>query len=149
MDTLMKYVERIHRCGIIYMGNELEADGLGPVQYKYIVRICASPGKSQDELAKELYVNKSNVARQLTLLEQNGYVRRQPCQEDRRQTLVHPTDKAIDVLPRIQQVRRVWNERLLEGIPEETRREIISAMEGIAARAQELADGSVERDRDI
>ena len=52
---------------------------------------------SQEQLVKEIYVHKSSVARQLALLEQNGFITRSACPSDRRQLLVYPTEKALRV----------------------------------------------------
>ena len=148
-STLMRYVERIHRCYYTYRSNMLDVEGLSPQQHRYIVWICRYPGKPQDGLVREAYVNKSNVARQLSQLEQNGFIRREPCQEDRRQLLVYPTQKAMDVLPQVLEVRRRWNDSLLEGLTQEERERLMDVMERLCAQAQELAEESLKRGEEM
>jgi len=52
---------------------------------------------SQAEMARQLNVNKSSVTRQLAVLEEKGYIRREPAAADKRILLVYPTQKALDV----------------------------------------------------
>lgn len=80
-------------------GAALKEHGLCGGQAMYLFRLCHEPGLSQDELARRLYVNKSNVARQVAKLEQQGYVMRKSSPEDKRVQLVYPTEKAIKLLP--------------------------------------------------
>ena len=51
-------------------------------------------GISQEKLAKMIYINKSNVTRNLAVLEKNGYIERRPAENDKRVMLVFPTQKA-------------------------------------------------------
>ena len=108
----------ISRCTKMERGAALKEYGLCGGQAMYLFRLCHEPGLSQDELARRLYVNKSNVARQVARLEQQGYVIRKSSQEDKRVQLVYPTEKAIELLPFLQGMVRNWNQYLLEGLIE-------------------------------
>lgn len=149
MNSLMKYVDRISRCAILYRSNALAAHGLNGHHHAYILNICQNPGISQDRLAKMIYVNKSNVARQIAYLEQEGFVTRTPSPENRRQLEVYPTDKAREVYPHIQQVLRHWNHRLLEGFTAEEEALLLSMMGRIMARAVEEINSSSEPDKEV
>ncbi len=65
--------------------------GLSGWQAPYIPEICAAPGITQDQLALRLHVNRSNVTRQLAMLEENGFVLRRRSESDRRAVEVYPT----------------------------------------------------------
>ena len=75
MPTFMRQINVISRCGALYRTEKLKEVQLGAPHHSYIINVCNYPGTSQEQLAKHICVDKSNVARQLTLLEQNGYVR--------------------------------------------------------------------------
>jgi len=80
-----------------------------------------------------IYINKSNVARQLAKLEENGYVERRISANDKRIIEVYPTDKAFEILPRVQEVLRDWNNYLTaEFTPEEC--ELLTRLLEIAMR---------------
>ena len=99
MDSFMRCVSRTARCAALYRGEQLESIGLNGGQHTYILNICRNPGVSQEQLSRLLYINKSNVARQLANLEQNGFVTRIPDTVDRRVLRVFPTQKALDACP--------------------------------------------------
>jgi DNA-binding MarR family transcriptional regulator len=79
--------------------------------------ICREPGRSQEELARELCVNKSTVARNINYLEEKGFVSRIPFPGDKRQFSVYPTEKALAVLPQIKKASTEWMTLLSDGIP--------------------------------
>ena len=145
MDRLMKSVNRTHRCYNKYHAEKLKDYGIGGHQMLYIVRICHHPGVSQERLAKHIAVNKSNVTRQLSALEQNGFIYREPSKEDKRSILVYPTQKALDVCPIIEQMRQEWNDLLLEDFSEEEKEQLLIMMKKIQLKAMDLVK-EVEED---
>jgi DNA-binding MarR family transcriptional regulator len=115
----MKMLNNISRSQAIYRGGRVSADDLQSGHYAFILAICREPGRSQEDIAKELCVNKSTVARNLNCLEENGYIKRSPLPLDKRQFCVHPTEKMLAALPEIQKASEEWMSLLSEGIPEE------------------------------
>lgn len=117
MPGIMKALNNISRCQAVYRKKSVGEADLHPSQYAFVLTISHSPGRSQEELARELCVDKSTVARVLACLEKNGYITRAPNEKDRRQTLVYPTEKMLEVRPKIQQANRAWTARLTRDIP--------------------------------
>ncbi len=138
MASFMRFVDRTSRCFTLYRNNQLEDEGVNGYQHLYIIKVCKHPGILQDELVREIYVNKSSVARQLSLLEQNGFIRREACKEDRRQLLVYPTEKAMELFPKVLDVRERWNRRLLEDFTEEEQAMLFGMMERVMEKAAYL-----------
>ena len=114
----MKSLNVISRCQSIYRTKMLEED-IGAYQYSLVIAICRAPGRSQDELAKDICINKSTVTRALAQLESQGYVTRKANPLDKRQILVEPTEKLLSVLPKIREVTFKWNDMVSEGISDE------------------------------
>ncbi|NLM49904.1 MAG: MarR family transcriptional regulator [Clostridiaceae bacterium] len=106
---MMKYISKLSRLAILYRGDKLSAFGLNAHQHIYIITICNNPGISQDKLAEEIFVNKSNVARQIAMLCENGFVTKKVSEADKRQCEIYPTQKAIDIYPQVIEVLREWN----------------------------------------
>ena len=94
---------------------------IGGCQAKYLLAVAREPGISQEELARSLFVNKSNVARQIEALERAGLVRREENERDRRAVLVYPTGKLQEALPRIREVFAAWRALVTEGFTAEER----------------------------
>ena len=69
---LMRNINTISRCAALYRDAHLADCGLSGWQAPYIPEICAAPGITQDQLALRLHVNRSNVTRQLAMLEENS-----------------------------------------------------------------------------
>ncbi len=109
MPSIMKHIGIINRCAILFRSERLKGTGLNGIHHTYIINICKNPGISQERLSGLIYINKSNVTRQLVKLEDNGYVRRVPSPTDKRVMLVYPTQKALDALPVVMGVLNEWS----------------------------------------
>ena len=118
MPKFMKSLNIISRCQSIFRnrqtGNEICA-----AHHSLVLAICREPGRSQDELAKDICIDKSVVARALASLEDKGFVERKADPENKRRTLVEPTQKMLDILPKVRFVTAEWNRLVSEGISEE------------------------------
>ncbi len=144
MPSLMRYINVISRCGILWRADKLRGTGLKPGQASYILTLCHTPGLSQEQIARRIYIDKSNVTRHLAALEREGFVERRQSESDRRVLLVYPTQKAYDILPHIKQITREWNEYLTDGWTEEE----IAAMKGFIARISDRATAYAKKELD-
>ena len=135
MPDLMHHVAEIARCAALFRQEELTPLGLKSCHSSYIAAICACPGITQDQLARRIFINKSNVARQLVILEEDGYVERRPSTEDKRAIQVFPTRKAIDAMPEIIRIFRVWESFVAQDLSEEERKSLAAILEKMKARS--------------
>ena len=108
MSKIVCYLTHISRCGGQYRQRRTEPLGINARQASLLVEICATPGISQDTLAKRVFLNKSVIARLLASLEEQGFVARPVCEKDRRVIRLHPTEKALEILPKLQKTNRDW-----------------------------------------
>lgn len=141
MPRFMKMLNNICRSQAVYRHSRISATDLQTGHYAFILAICRAPGRSQEDLARELCVNKSTVARNINYLEGKGYVSRTPLPQDKRQFSVFPTEKAQAILPEIREASAQWMTQLSEGIsPEEL--EIFSS---VLMRMQEKAREIIQK----
>ena len=84
MTTLMRQINIISRCAASYRGEKFKDIKLCAAHHSYIIHICKKPGISQEELARHICVDKSNVTRQVFNLENLGYIQRVQSQKDKR-----------------------------------------------------------------
>lgn len=140
MPTLMHHITDIARCAAQFRAEELAPLELKACHASYIAAICQSPGITQDHLARTLFINKSNVARQLVILEEGGFVERRPCPEDKRAMQVFPTEKAKAVLPQIMEIFRSWEDFVAEDLSQEERRQLVSMLGKMKARCAEWTE---------
>ncbi|MDL2319303.1 MarR family transcriptional regulator [Eubacteriales bacterium OttesenSCG-928-A19] len=132
----MKYIGRLNRVSMLHRSRALEAEGINGVQHSYILRICQNPGITQEELSRVLYVHKSNVTRQTTLLEKEGYLTRVPKKEDRRVWCLFPTDKMLAVFPKVRAMLDEWNAYLLEDFSPEQRALLLDMLDAVLKKAR-------------
>lgn len=118
MSELTHNITDIARCAAQYRTEELAPLGLKACHGSYLSVICACPGITQDQLARRIFINKSNVARQLAILEEDGFVERRSCTEDKRAMRVYPTEKAQQVLPQVNTILVRWEECLTQDLSE-------------------------------
>lgn len=135
MPRFMKMLNNISRSQAVYRHSRVLADDLQSSQYAFILAICREPGRSQEDLARELCVNKSTVARNINCLEEKGYVTRTPLPQDKRQFSVFPTEKALCVLPKIKAASSEWMRLLSEGISQTE----LDIFDSVLTRMQEKA----------
>lgn len=102
-----------------FRADALSAYGLKGCHASYLREICESPGISQDKLAQRIYINKSNVARQVAVLEEGGFLSRCVCDSDKRVTELYPTRKTLDLLPKILEILNNCEQLLTDDLTEE------------------------------
>ena len=118
MAAIMRKMNIISRCESIYRTQQLEEE-LPGIFHSYVLAICRKPGMSQDKLARHLCINKSNVTRHLAKLEQKGYIQRRVSEEDKRELLVYPTQRMLDLHPDVVRITKEWNALVSEDVTEE------------------------------
>ena len=141
MHPFMRQISVTYRCAMSYRERELEDTGLAGCQTPYLLALYRHEGQTQEELARYLNVNKSSVTRQLAILEDKGYIRREPDPNDRRSLLVYPTDQALALKERMRHVLRDWNAYLTADFTDEEREQLSRLMERVAERAEAYVKG--------
>lgn len=135
MSQIIRDITEIARCGAEYRTQTLAPMGLKSCHASYLIEICARPGISQDQLAARICINKSNVARQAAILEEDGFVTRTPSQQDKRIMQLYPTQKTLDLLPSISPILRQWEACLTADVSEEE----LVILEKVLARMKDKA----------
>ena len=135
MPRISKYINVTARCHTAFRTQELGRELCGEY-HLYALAICRLPGRSQEELARDLHLHKSSVARAISHLESRGLVERRPDPSDGRVSRVYPTDRMLEMLPTIKELTNKWNSIISEGISEEEMAIFESVIERIAENAK-------------
>ena len=144
MAKFMKMLNNISRSQAIYRSSKITADDLQSGHYAYALAICREPGRSQEELAKDLCVNKSTVARNLNYLQEKGYILREAIPRDKRQFSVFPTEKMLKILPEIKSASADWMELLSDGISKDELNIFDSVLSRMETKAREITENQEE-----
>ena len=135
MSQIVRNMTEITRCGAQYRTEQLESMGLKACHASYLSDICANPGISQDRLAQRICINKSNVARQAAILEEQGFITRRPSKEDKRVMELHPTEKTLELMPRITCILNCWEDCLTADFSEEEKECMAAMLSKMRSRA--------------
>ena len=118
-DENMKNVMRLSRITMQYRNERTKNLGICGADCQFIMFICNNEGCTQDQIANNLCVDKSNVARRMADMESNGLIYRKPMQNDKRNLQVYPTEKSYDLLPYIKIIFQEWNDFITEDLSKE------------------------------
>ena len=141
MPSFMKLLNNISRSQSTYYSDKLSVSDILAGQFSFALNICSKPGRSQEEIAKELCYNKSTVARSLNCMEKNGYITRTPLPEDKRKFAVYPTEKLLEIIPEIKKKSVEWRAQLTDGISDGELETFYSVLARMEARAKEIIEG--------
>lgn len=119
---LLKWISVSDRHTKMYLDRKLAPLGLNSSQHMYIVKVCQSPGITQDSFIKFFHIHPSNITRSIIFLEKEGFIRKEINKNDKRTSRLYPTQKALEACAYITDTANCWNEKLLKGFSEEERR---------------------------
>ena len=137
MNTITQLIAQIHRQDYQYRSAKFEPLGLKACHGKYLKIICDNPGICQEELTAHMAVNKSNIARQVAVLEEAGFLERRGCSQDKRKIRLYPTEKTLSMRHEILDVLDSWQAHLLQDLTQEDQQMLASLLERIRNRAME------------
>lgn len=132
---LIKWLSVADRHAKMYLDHQLSPFHLNSSHHMYVVKICENPGITQDQFFSFFYKNPSNITRAIAHLEKKGFLIRQRSKTDKRTCRLYPTDKAKEAYPKIREIIRYGNERLLRDFNEEEQEEFQKLIKKIALSA--------------
>jgi len=127
MSQIIRDITEISRCGAQYRTDRLAPMGLKACHASYLTEICDCPGISQEKLAGRICINKSNVARQAAVLEEEGFITRNPSPADKRVLQLYPTEKALAIMDDIRGILVCWEDCIGHDLSEEEK-ELLSGL---------------------
>lgn len=137
MPALMRNINQIARGARQFRQQNLSEFGITGFQYSYILNICRTPGISQEQLSQAICVNKSNVTRQLALLEESGFILRRQSENDKRIISVYPTNKALAIYPKLKEVLSKWSHYVTQDLSCDEQEQLFLLLEKMRTRALE------------
>lgn len=135
MSQITRDMTEITRCGIQYRSDHFASLGLKACHSSYLLEVCQNPGISQDKLARRICINKSNVARQVAALEEDGFILRRPSAADKRVMELYPTEKTLALLPRINELLGCWEDCITHDLSEEEKGLLTTLLTKMKSRA--------------
>ena len=135
MSQIIRDITEISRCGVQYRSDKLAPLGLKSCHASYLTEICENPGISQDKLARRICINKSNVARQVAVLEEEGFITRVPSEADKRVMELYPTQKTMEMMPQLSETLLCWENCITKDLTDGERALLSELLVKMKARA--------------
>lgn len=108
MYSIGKNIGILNRQFNIFINNELKGKNINATEFMYIGYLYENDGITQDELAKEFFVDKAAITRTLKNMETKGFVRREKSDADGRERRIYLTDKANDYQELAEQIQKKY-----------------------------------------
>lgn len=116
---IIKLTNNIYRCTQVYIDKKLEKFNLTIGTYPYILVLNRLEGISQNEISRELNVDKAMSARTIKKLIELGYIIKDENKDDTRAYKLYITDKARNAIPEIREIAKEWVNILVQGRSDE------------------------------
>ena len=125
-DNIGKYISQIYRKGRIFISKGLEEYNIGQGQFMYLLELYIEDGRNQEELAEVLKIDKGTTARAIKKLEENGFVRREKDENDKRSNRVYLKNDIFFILNQ-------WDEKMSEQLNKEERELMIKLLKRVCS----------------
>lgn len=121
-EHMGKYISALYRSGSMYFNKNFEKYNIGSGQYPLLLSLCHGEGVTQEELSCKLFIDKGTTAKAIKKLEEEGYVKREIDDHDKRAYKVYLTDDGRKIINDIFEVLNSWNNILTSGFTEEEKK---------------------------
>ncbi|KOF55714.1 MULTISPECIES: MarR family winged helix-turn-helix transcriptional regulator [Clostridium] len=135
-STLIKLTNGIYRCTQVYLDKRLCEINLTTGTYPYLFVLDQCRGISQNDISRELSVDKAMSARTVKKLIELGYVRKEENKEDVRAYKLYITDKGKSLIPEIHKIVQEWINILVEGNNEDEVKTSIKFLEDVLKKGK-------------
>ena len=102
-----------------FLHYHLDGYSLGDGQFGILYDVFHNPGISQEKLSKTRNVDKTTIAKAVKKLINNGYIQREKDKTDKRVYCLLCTEKAVELMPKIERVIKLETEVLTEEFSED------------------------------
>ncbi|CAM3882912.1 MarR family transcriptional regulator [Bacillus subtilis] len=127
MNDILREIGMIARALDSISNIEFKDLNLTRGQYLYLVRIYENPGIIQEKLAEMIKVDRTTAARAIKKLEMQGFIQKQPDEQNKKIKKLFPTEKGKKVYPLLRREGEHSTEVALSGFTSEEK-ETISAL---------------------
>lgn len=146
---LLKLTNSIYRCTQVYIDKKFEKFNLTIGTYPYLLVLNKNEGISQNEISRELNVDKAMSARSIKKLIELGYVRKEENKEDIRAYKLYITDKAKNIIPELIEILDDWTDILVQGNDKEKIESSLDFLESVLENGKRYRKECCERMKGI
>jgi len=130
-----RWISILYRYAQSFIGKCLKSYDIGSGQYVFLLELYKDDGRKQEDLAKELNIDKGTTARAIANLEEHGYLTKEVDKKDKRANRVYLTQKAYEVKPQIHLALLEWTNIITLGLSESEVETALKLLKKMAANA--------------
>lgn len=130
-----KWIAVLYRTGRAYFDYRAEEYGISSSHVFFLLCLYRKQGISQNEISKNLNLDKGTTARIGSTLEEIGYVTRQQDLNDKRAYQVYLTEKGIQLEPKIRLMLKEWAHILTNDLTVEEEKVAYQLLQRLAEKA--------------
>ncbi len=119
-----RLISVIHRKVYQIMAQKLKNCDIDVGQFFFLRYLVANPGISQEEVAKNNYLDKATVSKGVKRLEELGYIKRIVNPKDKRSYFLQPTEKAVAYKSKLEEYHKEINKFIFDGLSENEYRQL-------------------------
>ena len=135
---MIKWLSVTDRFTKMYLDRQFIPLGINSSQHMYILKICQSPGITQDQFISSFHLNPSNITRSILTLEKKGFLIRKTNPTDKRTCMLYPTSKAEAICRPIQKIIEQWENQILQNFCDEEQQIFLSMLRQIGETSMQL-----------
>ena len=132
---ILKYSSMFHRSTQAYFNEQLKATGIGAGQQYFLDHIARSPGIGITQLAQTADYDNGTCAKAVKKLLDEGYISVVPDEADGRIKHLYPTEKALPVVEKIREMKRIWRSEVMKGFSDEEKEQLSGLLKRLSSNA--------------
>lgn len=121
--TFQDYISiKIHKTDLLltsFIKSKLDSFNLAPEQNLIMMLLWEQDGLTQNQLVEKLGKDKTNIARMASCLEKKGFIKRSPCQDDRRSLKIYLTPCGKELGKKVIPISEEFNDIVSNNLSDE------------------------------
>lgn len=136
-EDMRIYISVLYRQFQIYINNNTKDLQISASEYIFLMEMYKNDNMSQEQLSKNLIIDKSATARVIKSLEEKEYIIRKKDDNDKRTNRIKLTKKGIEIKDRLSNLLEEWNNEITSDIDKNLLNTVIDTINKMSIKAIE------------
>lgn len=136
-EDMRIYISALYRQFQIYINNNTKDLQISASEYIFLMEMYKNDNMSQEQLSKNLIIDKAATARAIKSLEEKEYIIRKKDDNDKRTNRIKLTKKGIEIKDRLSNLLEEWNNEITSDIDKNLLNTVIDTINKMSIKAIE------------
>ena len=136
-EDMRIYISVLYRQFQIYINNNTKDLQISASEYIFLMEMYKNDNMSQEQLSKNLIIDKAATARAIKSLEEKEYIIRKKDDNDKRTNRIKLTKKGIEIKDRLSNLLEEWNNEITSDIDKNLLNTVIDTINKMSIKAIE------------